>query len=504
MTTPARPFRRRDVLRGGAAFASLAATSGLAPAVLRHPRRHRDDVLRIGIVGLRGRGWNHFQAFSRLPGVEVVALCDVDAGILARRAEEAQKPDKAAGAAPRPAPATYSDVRELLAREDLHAVSLATPNHLHALHTVWACEAGKDVYVEKPVSHNLWEGRRMVDVARRTGRIVQAGMQARSSKAVREAIAWLHAGGLGKPRLVQGLCYKPRKSIGRVDLPQAPPEGVDHDLWSGPRQPGPVKRAQYHYDWHWQWPFGNGDLGNQGVHQMDVCRWALGAQTLPRRVFTVGGRFGYADDGTTPNTLLAYFDMELAPMIFEVRGLPKDLASQAQDDWNAHMDRVFGTTIAAIVHAEQGRLVMTANYGAAAAFDHEGKELKRWSGEGDHFGNFVDAVRARDMSTLQADVQEGHVSAGYCHVANDSYRLGERDGIESIARALGDLPYADDALGRMREHLAANGVDLDRDRPILGRTLSIDPVQDRYVGDMDAESLRRGTYRQGFTIPATG
>jgi predicted dehydrogenase len=470
----------------------------LTTPVYGRARQDTKRTVRIGIVGLRGRGWNHYQAFKALPGVEIVALSDVDAEVLARRSKEASSDS------PGREIATFSDVRELLAREDVDAVSLATPNHLHALHTVWACEAGKDVYVEKPVSHNLWEGRRMVEVARQTGRIVQAGMQSRSSPAIQEAIAWVHAGGLGAPQFAQGLCYKPRKSIGRVELPQSPPAHVDHDLWSGPRIAGPVQRAQYHYDWHWQWPFGNGDLGNQGVHQVDLCRWMLGATALPTRIVTAGGRFAYADDGTTPNTMVAYFDLAPAPMVFEVRGLPKDVASQAQGDWGAHMDRVHGTTIASILHAEEGRLVVAASYGQAMAYDNAGNEVKRWKGEGDHFANFIEAVRSREVGALNGDVQEGHLSAGYCHIANDSYRLGARDSFDSIERTVADSPVAADAVARMRAHLVANGVDLEKDEPTFGRVLAIDPLEDRYVADADAESLRRGTYRKGFTIPEAG
>lgn len=491
-----RTLQRRDVLRGG----TLAAASLLTAPTFGRARRREDRVIRIGIVGVRGRGWNHYQGFKALPGVEVVALCDVDAEVLTRRATEVAPEFAAAGREL----ATFSDIRELLARDDIDAVSLATPNHLHALHTVWACEAGKDVYVEKPVSHNLWEGRRMVDVARRTGRIVQAGMQSRSSPALREAIAWVHAGGLGAPKFAQGLCYKPRKSIGRVELPQTPPKAVNHDLWSGPRETGPVQRAQYHYDWHWQWPFGNGDLGNQGVHQVDLCRWMLGATALPTRIVTVGGRFAYVDDGTTPNTMVAYYDLAPAPMVFEVRGLPKDLASHTQSDWGAHMDRVHGTTISSILHAEDGRLVITASYGVAVAYDNAGTEVKRWTGDGDHFANFIEAVRKREVGALHANVAEGHLSAGYCHIANDSYQLGARDSIAAIERTVKDSPVASEAVTRMHAHLVANGVDLDKDRPTFGRVLAIDPLEERYVADADAEALRRGSYRAGFTIPEVG
>ena len=487
---------RRDVLRGTTA----AAASLLAAPALALGSRSQEGVIRVGVVGLRGRGGNHIQGFSRLDGVEVVALCDVDAGVLERRASELEpgvsKADRKVAA--------FEDVRDMLARDDIDAVSLATPNHLHALHTIWACEAGKDVYVEKPVSHNIWEGRRMVEVAERTGRIVQSGMQSRSHRAVQESIAWLDAGGIGAPRYAQGLCYKPRKSIGLIDGPKAPPAGVNHDLWSGPRQAGPVERQQYHYDWHWQFPFGNGDFGNQGVHQVDLCRRMLGVSKLPRRTVAVGGRFGYEDDGTTPNTMFAFYDLEPAPMIFEVRGLPRDLEAQTNGKWGGSMDREFGLTIGSLLHAEDGRLAISSNYGRAIAYDRKGEEIRRWEGGGDHFANFIDAVRKRDPEVLNADVNEGHISAAYCHLANDSYMLGCADSMGSIERTLGGDPEAQDAARRFRTHLEANGVDLNEHRPTFGRVLAVDREEERYVGDDEATALMRGTYRDGFAVPGKG
>ncbi|MGD2016538.1 MAG: Gfo/Idh/MocA family oxidoreductase [Planctomycetota bacterium] len=498
-STPSK-LHRRDVLRGATVTATAAAAGLVAAPALALGGRRQEGVIRVGVVGLRGRGGNHIQGFKRLEGVEVVALCDVDAGVLERRAAELEpgvsKADRKVAA--------FEDVRDMLARDDVDVVSLATPNHLHALHTIWACEAGKDVYVEKPVSHNIWEGKRMVEVAARTGRIVQSGMQSRSHRAVQESIAWLDAGGIGAPRYAQGLCYKPRKSIGLVDGPQDPPSGVNHDLWSGPREAGPVMRRQYHYDWHWQWPFGNGDFGNQGVHQVDLCRRMLGVSALPRRVVAVGGRFGYMDNGTTPNTMFAFYDLEPAPMIFEVRGLPKDLASQEGDLWGRNMPREFGLTIGSILHAEDGRLAISSNYGRAVAYDRDGKEIRRWEGGGDHFANFIAAVRARDPELLNADVNEGHLSAAYCHLANDSYQLGGEDSMGAIERTLGGDPEAADAARRFAAHLEANGVDLDRERPTFGRVLAVDPEEQRYVGDVEADALMRGAYRDGFQVPRKG
>ncbi len=289
-----------------------------------------------------------------------------------------------------------------------------------------------------------------------------------------------------------------------MDGPQDPPSGVNHDLWSGPREAGPVMRRQYHYDWHWQWPFGNGDFGNQGVHQVDLCRRMLGVSALPRRVVAVGGRFGYMDNGTTPNTMFAFYDLEPAPMIFEVRGLPKDLASQEGDLWGRNMPREFGLTIGSILHAEEGRLAISSNYGRAVAYDRDGKELRRWEGGGEHLANFFWAVLERDPELRNAEVTEGHVSADYCLLANDSYQLGGEDSMGASERTLGGDPEAADAARRFAAHLEANGVDLDRERPTFGRVLAVDPEEQRYVGDVEADALMRGAYRDGFQVPRKG
>ena len=194
------------------------------------------------------------------------------------------------------------DIRRLLDDKSIDAISVATPNHWHALATIWACQAGKDVYVEKPVSHNVSEGRRMVEAARKYERIVQTGTQCRSHKGIQDAIDFLRSGKLGQIYMAKGLCYKPRGSIGHK--PDGPvPANVDYDIWLGPAPKRPFNPNRFHYNWHWNWDYGNGDLGNQGIHQMDLARWGLGKNELPKAVMASGGRFGYSDDGQTPNTL---------------------------------------------------------------------------------------------------------------------------------------------------------------------------------------------------------
>ena len=298
-----RDFLMKTVVGGVSAYGALARPAWAGPI-------GANDAVRVAVVGVRSKGNHHIEMFKEVPGVRLVALCDVDETILDQRAAEL--------AADGIQVATDVDVRRLLERKDVDAISIATPNHWHSLMAVWACQAGKDVYVEKPVSHNVWEGRKVVEAAAKYNRIVQAGTQSRSDEALIELAAYLRSGQLGKILRARGFCYKRRESIGKVDGPQPIPAGVDYDLWCGPAPLEPLRRKQLHYDWHWVWDTGNGDIGNQGIHEMDMCRWMLGEETLPRRVFSIGGRFGYVDDAETPNTQIAVFDYPSAPIIFEV------------------------------------------------------------------------------------------------------------------------------------------------------------------------------------------
>jgi predicted dehydrogenase len=355
-------------------FLKTAAVGTAAFSAASWQRVHgANDALRVAIVGFKGRGGDHISGFRKIPGVRIVGLCDVDQRVL----EGAVKKLKDDGYEAK----GYKDVREVIADKDVDIISTATPNHWHALITVWACQAGKDVYVEKPVSHNVWEGRKAVEAARKYKRIVQTGTQSRSSHGIKEAAAWVQAGNLGKIKIARGLCYKPRQSIGKVNGPQPIPEGIDYDLWCGPAPMAPLTRKNLHYDWHWVWDTGCGDLGNQGIHQMDIARWFLGEQELSPRVVSAGGRLGYVDDATTPNTQIIWHGYEKAPLIFEVRGLPKDKAGQAE--WGKNMDKFMGAQIGVVIHCEGGYVVVP-NYSGAKAFDKEGKEIMKWEGAKDH------------------------------------------------------------------------------------------------------------------------
>jgi predicted dehydrogenase len=383
-------------------------------------------------------------------------------------------------------PKFEQDIRKVLEDKTIDIVTIATPNHWHALAAIWAMQAGKDVYVEKPVSHNVSEGRKIVETARKHKRICQTGTQIRSSTGVREAMDFLHAGNLGKVHVSRGLCYKPRGSIGDVKGQQQPiPKTVNYDLWTGPAPMKPLMRQHLHYDWHWIWDYGNGDLGNQGIHQMDVARWGLGKNELAKSVISVGGRFGYVDDGQTANTQICVFDYGDSELIFEVRGLKTDPYK------NAKVGNVF--------HCDQGYMVL-GSYEGAIAFDPNGQVIKKFGGGGDHFGNFLHAVRSRKADELHADILEGHLSSALCHLGNISYRMGKPQPFSQKSHAFGDDKEAYETLARMEEHLKANGVPLDATTYQVGRKLAFDSKSERFVHDKEADAMLTREYRKGFEI----
>ena len=438
--------------------------------------------IRIAVVGLNGRGKSHMEMFPAVPGVRVVALCDVDSAVLARAAQRYSIPD------------TTADIRDLLSRSDIDAVTLATPNHWHALMGIWACQAGKDVYVEKPVSHSIWEGRQLAAAAAKYNRIACAGTQARSAPCIAEAVAWVRAGNLGRILVSRGFCYKRRPSIGLTVGPQPIPSSVNYDLWLGPAPYGPLRRKSLHYDWHWVWPTGNGDVGNQGPHQMDIARWFLGEPKVAPHCIAVGGRLGYVDDGRTPNTLSLVHDYPAAPLVFEVRGLPAGTGQSKMDNYR-------GIGIGNIVQCEGGYVAVPATYTSAAAYDNAGKLIRKFEGGASHAANFIAAVRARDPSLLHISVAESHVSSSLCHYANISYLLGQTQSPDEIREKLSARPLLAESFGRMAEHLSANGVDLRATPARLGVPLEIDPESQR-TPDEAANRLLTQSYRPPYVVPA--
>ncbi len=387
------------------------------------------------------------------------------------------------------APKFEQDLRKVVEDPNIDIVSIATPNHWHALSAIWAIQNGKHVYVEKPVSHNVSEGRRIVEAARKHKKLVQAGTQIRSMSGIRQAIQFIHDGKLGKVKVARGLCYKRRGSSGKVKCPQKPPKTMNYDLWCGPaplKQPTRnTKNGTVHYDWHWIWDYGNGDLGNQGIHQMDVARWALGSNKLAKGVVSVGGRLGYTDDGETPNTQICQFDYDDAQLIFEVRGLPTK--------------KYRGAGVGNVIHCENGYMVFPS-YGSAIAYSSDGELIKKFGGGGDHFGNFIKAVRSGKVSDLNGEIEEGHLSSALCHLGNISYLLGKDTGFDTSAFNKSN-EAAGETFERMQKHLKDNGVDLSSTKYRLGQALKINTKTESFVDSAKGDALLTRNYRKGFVVP---
>ena len=450
---------RRDFLKKSAKTgAGLAALGGIT--LITEPERvfGAGDRVQVAIIGLNGRGSDHMKELSRLANAQIAALCDVDSRVLDKRLVQMDKLGL-------PKPKTYADIRRLLDDKSIDAITIATPNHWHSLMAIWGCQAGKDVYVEKPCSHNWWEGKQLVEAAVRYNRIVQHGTQSRSGKGVLEGIKQLNDGLIGEVYLARGLCYKWRDTIGHATEEAVPP-GVDYDLWTGPAPRKPFTRNRFHYNWHWTWDTGNGDIGNQGVHEMDKARWGLGVK-CPTKVSAIGGHFMFDDDQQTPNTLnVAYEfvtpDGKRKMLEFEVRhwitnnealigtkvfgseGVPAaGLAAASSADTKgpamAGLPTAAGSAppkpktgpdagahnvIGNIFYGSKGYLAMS-EYDAYKSW--LGKEMEpgpSGRGGGDHFANFIDCVRSRNKEHLHAPIEEGHISCTLIHLANVSYRLG--------------------------------------------------------------------------------
>jgi len=474
---------------------SFLKSTALTAAAFSLPARSWAQVdgsnsdVRVAVVGFGGRGQSHISSCSKMSGVRITALCDADENVLNKEVAKFKNQGKDVEA--------FTDVRKLLESKNVDVVTMATPNHWHSLGGIWAIQAGKDVYSEKPVSHNVWEGRQFVEAARKYKKIVQTGTQSRSSReGIGQAVEWVKAGNLGKIVIARGLCYKPRPSIGKVSGPQPIPEGIDYDLWCGPAEKLPLMRKRLHYDWHWVWNTGNGDLGNQGIHQMDICRWFLGENELAPFVISAGGRLGYIDDGETANTQIIYQGYAKAPLIFEVRGLPENTGSK-------NMDKLKGASVGCIIECEGGYVVVP-NYRSATAYDKDGKQLQQWQGGGgdvEHMTNFIKAVHSRKVEDLYADIHEGHISSALCHTGNISYRLGAKKSPSEIKEALKDHRGMAESWDRMAEHLARNDVDINSEKVALGVPLKMDGKTEKFLGNAKANEMLTRHYRAPYIVP---
>lgn len=484
--------RRGFIQTAASGSVALGATGLLSSCASDSRTLGANDTIRVGVAGINSKGAHHIQMFNELDNVEVVAICDADQAVLDREREKLSVEGRTVD--------TYIDIRKMLDRQDIDAISIASPNHWHSLMAIWGCQAGKDVYVEKPVSHNVWEGRKVVEAARKYNRIVQTGTQKRSDEAMIELAEILKSGELGKITAARGLCYKRRKSIGRVPGPQPIPNTVNYDLWTGPAALGPLMRENLHYDWHWTYDTGNGDIGNQGVHEMDLCRWMLGERGLPKGVFSFGGRYGYVDDANTANTQVAVFDYDSAPLIFEVRGLPLSSDIEA-------MPAFKGVRIGIVIHCEGG--YFAGGGGGGWLYDKNDKKIRQLTGSGGsgHVANFIKAVRSRKQADLNADIEKGHLSSALCHLGNTSYRLGQKMSPAELSEKIRPDSWADDALDRFTEHLSKNQIALKDEGIQLGPALKFDTGQEQYISkekyDLGhwANQMLKRIYRPPFVVP---
>jgi predicted dehydrogenase len=350
-----------------------------------------------------------------MPTVEIAALCDVDESVLNQRTQEMVSAGKKK-------PTGYTDVRKLLEDKSIDAISIATPNHWHSLMGIWACQAGKDVYVEKPCSHNIFEGRQLVKAAEKYNRIVQHGTNSRSGVAVREAVQKMREGVIGEVYMARGLCFKWRDSIGHK--PEGPvPAGVDYNLWTGPAPLHAFTPNRFHYNWHWFWDYGNGDIGNQGIHEMDIARWGLGVK-YPTRVSAMGGHFMFDDDQQTPNTMVANFEFDEGGkkkiLVFEVRHWMTNHEAGIGEGGKKKDSNTVGNTF----YGSKGYLAIDG-YGQYKTWLGKDQEPGPARNEGgNNWANFIEAVRSRKQSDLNAPIEEGYMSTVLVHLANISYRLG--------------------------------------------------------------------------------
>ena len=443
-----RSFIRKATTGALAATIAPAALKGEpinAPTILPAGAKGANDRIRVAVLGVYGRGKTlieEIMGLSNKANVEVATLCDPDMDVLQESAKEFEK--------------TYGkkvsieqDFRKTYDDKSIDAVALATPNHWHALQTIWACQAGKDVYVEKPATHNIFEGKKMIEAAYKYNRIVQHGVQLRSSVAIREAVKHLEEGLIGRVYMSRGLVFRWRNDIGDKGISKVP-TGLDYDLWTGPASLRPFSRNLVHYNWHWHWDYGNGDVGNQGIHETDLCMWGLGVNSLPERISSMGGKFLWDDCKEVPEiqTSTYHYPKEKKLIQFEVR------------HWCTNLED--GAGVGNIFYGDKGYMVIKG-YGTYETYfgkDREPGPARSEKGELTlHFQNWFDAIRARDMSIQNGPVQTGHLSSSLAHLGNISYRLG--------------------------------------------RQLEFDPVSERFIGEgeNEANAMLSRNYRAPYILP---
>ncbi len=440
-----------------------------------------NDRVNIGIIGLGGKGSAHLKDFGKIPNVAIVAVSDADKDHMDQADEKVAK---------------HQDFRRLLEMKDIDAVVIATPDHWHALAAITAFQAGKHAYVEKPVSYSIWEGRKLVDAARKYDRIVQAGTQQRSCPAVQECAADIQAGKYGKVLWAHCSKLDAREPIGKVDAPQQPPETVDYNLWAGPAPMSPIMRKQFHYDWHWQWNWGTGEMGNWGVHYLDDLRHLLGWNDVPDNVMAAGNRW-WDDDGETPNMHLCLMEHRGTKIVIDIRNM-KD-PKRGGDQGAVYLKSRGGNYLM----CENGYISIAR--GGGKAFDKDGKLIKQYKGTGGagHDVNFIDAVRQGSNKSLAAEIEVGHMSTTLCHQANIAWRVGKAMPVEELRENVKQNEDARDTLESMLTQLQANETDLKAKPFIVGPKLSYDLKTETFTGNHaeEANALLKRQCREPFIIP---
>ncbi len=428
------PYSRRKFIQTAAVG---TAVLGL-PTIIPSRAFGANDRMRVAVIGLNGRGKDHISGFSKLENVEVATLCDVDDVVLQKTGTDFETKYKRKVK-------LEQDLRKVYDDKDIDAVSIATPNHWHALAAIWACQAGKDVYVEKPACHNLYEGQKLVEAAKKYNRIVQHGVQLRSSVAIQEAIQHLRDGLIGKVYMARGTVYKWRADIGNLG-PSPVPQGLNWDLWQGPAQAREFSKNYVHYNWHWFWDYGNGDIGNQGIHETDLCMWGLDVG-LPEKITSAGGKFLWNDCKETPEVLTSTYHYPKQGKIIEFEVRP----------WMTNKED--GVEVGNIFYGDKGYMVINGYNDYKTYLGRNREPGPARNAGGDHYKNFADAARAKDKKMLNGPVETAYMAAALAHLGNISYRLG--------------------------------------------RSLTFDPTKEQFVGDKEANTMLTRKYRAPYLIPAT-
>ena len=473
-------INRRQVL-GAAAVVGAAWTFPKAAA-----RTMANDEIRLGFISCGGRAGQHMSIFKSREGVRITGLCDPDESRLGKSGSNFPKAK------------TYKDLRDLIDDDNIDAVVVATTNHWHCLASIWAMEAGKDVYVEKPLSHSQWEGDQTVAAARKYDRICQLGTQQRSDPMQAEIKKFLHEEkALGKIKSCRVNRYGVRPPIGKRDKPLEIDKSVAYDLWLGPAQDQPIFRDKLQYDWHWDFNTGSGEMGNWGVHVLDDARnnIFLDEVTLPSRVMAAGGRVAFNDAGDTPNAHFVYFDTGEIPTVIGLSNLP---ASPTNKKAAPHP----GPNSGYIAYCEGGRF--EGQRGRAVAYDNSGKVVRQFKGSGGnglHHDNFLDAVRSRDASSLAADVELGNASTGWCNLANVAFQAGEKYSAGAAREMASDLPLWGELHEEMKKHLGAHSVKMTE--LSLSGMLAFDVEANEFKGEgaAKANSFLKRKYRVPYVVP---